>query len=82
MGCICGGNNESNGHKRDKSNGEIDVMHTKQVSQKYNHNGEELKNKGISITQGTFIGEKKYNDFLKEYDILEFIGKGKMYISI
>ena len=39
-------------------------------------NSEELKKKGISINQGTFIGEKKYNDFLKEYDILEFIGKG------
>jgi len=36
----------------------------------------QMNNKLVSIDQSTFIGEKKYGDFLKEYEILEFIGKG------
>ena len=42
-----------------------------------NMNAEEMiRTKAISISQGTFVTEKKYNTFIKEYDILEFIGKG------
>jgi histidinol phosphatase-like enzyme len=38
-----------------------------------------IRAKAISISQGTFVTEKKYNTFIKEYDILEFIGKGRFF---
>ena len=36
----------------------------------------QIKTKAISISQGTFVSEKKYATFIKEYDVFEVIGKG------
>jgi hypothetical protein len=64
---------------KDKIHNESEILSIKQNVNKpsLDLSASELKKKGVSINQSTFIGEKKYNDFLKEYEILEFIGKGK-----
>lgn len=35
-----------------------------------------LHDSAIAISSGIFVNQKKYDQFLKEYEILEVIGKG------
>ena len=41
-------------------------------------NPEPLLKKTVSITAGTFINEKKFNKFIEEYELMDFIGNGKL----
>ena len=74
MGCICGGP-----IIKDKYIGEPDILSIK-TGAKNNmtkiSDGDELNKQLLSINQATFVYEKRYNTFLNEYDLLEFLGKG------
>jgi hypothetical protein len=66
MGCIC--------ESRTKDGKvEADLLSIKSLRGQHTQADEENK---LSINQGTFVTQKKFNQFLKEYDIYEYIGKG------
>ena len=66
MGCIC----ES---KTKDGKVEADVLSLKTVRGQSTLGDDNNK---LSINQGTFVSQKKYQNFLKEYDAYENIGKG------
>lgn len=80
MGCICSsGNTKKNEYETAQK---LTIQNPSVKPESIKHNAamsveDMIKAKAISISQGTFVSEKKYITFLKEYDILEFIGKGK-----
>jgi hypothetical protein len=67
MGCIC----ES---KTKDGKIEADLLTLKSHRGQLTQADEDNK---LSINQATFVTQKKFNQFLKEYDIYEYIGKGK-----
>jgi hypothetical protein len=81
MGCICSSQTVK---KTEPEQPQTLIMKNASVKPQPSNNmnvEEMIKTKAISISQGTFVTEKKYITFIKEYDILEFIGKGT-FISI
>lgn len=73
MGCLC-----ETGVKENIKKSENETLSMKHGSKKsYNDTGDEIKSKGLSINQATFVYEKSYKTFMKEYEIIEFIGRGK-----
>jgi hypothetical protein len=66
MGCIC----ES---KTKDGKIEADLLTLKSSRGQTTQADEDNK---LSINQATFVTQKKFNQFLKEYDIYEYIGKG------
>lgn len=81
MGCICSSGNTKKNEYETAQKLTIQNPCVKHESSKHNAAmsvEDMIKAKAISISQGTFVTEKKYITFLKEYDILEFIGKGKL----
>ncbi len=68
MGCIC----ESKTKDGKINSGLLSMKSSKQGQTTMGDDDNKL-----SINQGTFVSQKKFNQFLKEYDIYEYIGKGK-----
>jgi hypothetical protein len=80
MGCFCHNSQKKPDKPTINDRDDYLFINKKTMSQDIRHstNPEPLVRKTVSITAGTFINEKKFNRFQEEYEIIDYIGSGKL----
>lgn len=78
MGCVC---NTATLDKAGTGGSVVENMMSKKNSTK-DIKSSSLNKKGISITAGTFVNEKRFKQFMEEYVTQDIIGRGKTIIVI